>query len=120
MASDWKFGLSGIFQPLRITSGGCIAYESIPTNAFTIASDWKFGLSGIFQPLRITSGGCKSVVCNSTFLHTPIPENVVPCAIPRFCTPQDPKPSFRVQFCVFTHREACRMSATEHPNGSSD
>ena len=56
MASDWKFGLSGIFQPLRITSGRC-CYGHY---AFLVsmASDWKFGLSGIFQPLRITSGGC--------------------------------------------------------------
>jgi hypothetical protein len=32
LASDWKFGLSGIFQPLRITSGGCLsAKETLPS-----------------------------------------------------------------------------------------
>ncbi len=59
------------------------------------ASERKFGLSGIFQPLRMTSGGCKSAWC----------------AIPRFYTPQDPKTSFGVQFRVFAHRQAGRMTA---------
>jgi hypothetical protein len=69
--------------------------EKCISHGYYVASDWKFGLSGIFQQLRITSGGCKSAWC----------------AIPRFYTPQDPKPSFRVQFRLFAHRETGRMTA---------
>ena len=92
-ASDRKFGLSGIFQPLRITSEGCLRCA---ISRFCTPRGYNPAARCAISPFCTPHGYNPAARCAISRFCTPRGYNpAARCAISRFCTPHGSEPAAR-------------------------